>query len=108
MFIPKNSIRGDINYTFVLIGSKDNRKSNYTVMIEMKSTLTPNLGLRSETGIPNRDKPNVYDSKVYSRMPDSIKYKWTLSWANKKSNITEYLSPEYALSGLNRKIIKIA
>ena len=76
LMIPKGKVSGDLNYTFTLILTKDTRIAKYGVRIEMKSTLTPLVGIYNPKLILNRNEPNVFDLKVYSKMPDSIMYPW--------------------------------
>ncbi len=53
--IPKQSIPGDFNYTFTLKGAKDIRKAQYSIRIEMKSTMTPLVGINNPPLILNRN-----------------------------------------------------
>ena len=80
--IPKSTIPGDLNYTFTLIISKDIRVAKFSVRIEMKSTLTPIVGIYNPKLILNRNEPNVFDLRVFSKLPDSIIYEWEISWVN--------------------------
>ena len=81
--IPKARVPGDLNYTFTLILTKDIRVAKYSVRIEMKSTLTPLVGIYNPKLILNRNEPNVFNLRVFSKMPDSITYSWKISWINK-------------------------
>ena len=74
--IPKATVPGDLNYTFTLILTKDIRVAKYSVRIEMKSTLTPLVGIYNAKLILNRNEPNIFDLRVFSKMPDSIIYSW--------------------------------
>ncbi len=72
LIIPKGTVPGDVNYTFTLKGAKDIRKAKYSIRIEMMSTLTPLVGIDNPPLILNRNQPNVFNLRVFSRMPDSI------------------------------------
>ena len=82
--IPKATVPGDLNYTFTLILTKDIGVAKYSVKIEMKSTLTPLVGISNPEPTLNRNQPNLFDLRVYSKMPDSIMYSWEISWINEK------------------------
>ncbi len=69
-------MEGDKNYTFTLMAKKDSRKAQYSIRIEMKSSLTPLVGIYKPSLILNRNQPNVFNLRVFSKMRDSIEYFW--------------------------------
>ena len=61
----------------------------------MKSALTPLVGMDNLSLILNRNEPNVFNLRVFSKMPDSITYQWSISWkypVNNLSNQSEIVS----------------
>ena len=68
------TIPGDINYTFTLIVKKDKRNCSASVQIDMRSTITPLLGIDNAKTYSNPNEPNLFSVRVDSRYPDAITY----------------------------------
>ena len=79
----------------------------------MKSSLTPLVGIENPPLILNRNQPNVFNLRVFSKMPDSINYSWKISCETIKANssqtnstVTE-INADQTTTGLERKTIKL-
>lgn len=86
LIINKYSVPADLNYTITLTARKDIGKSSYSIRVELKGILTPLVGINKPKIILNRNEPNIFDMRVFSRRPDSIKYNWNIPWISNNTN----------------------
>ncbi len=99
--ISKKTLPGN-NYTFFLIVTKDNRKSNYSVDIDLRNGMTPVVAFDNPKTYINRNEPLLFSLRVWSRRPDSIQYKWNIT-----ENETSWsIGQNDSYTGFTRKTMK--
>ena len=57
--------------------------------------MAPLVGIDNPPLILNRNEPNIFDLRVFSKMPDSITCEWNIYWKNlirNQSSISSIIS----------------